>query len=122
MLIESRLIGHHRVNLYGTAAKKYYSTSMKLIPSIPGKNFGFAYLNLITSTFSEMENFKFRFGDVSVTMRQRAVEGYGLEADFKPDSELMQDVTTRELWSWVDTCRKLAQSGNPLGVHFMGIR
>lgn len=63
-----------------------------------------------------------RFSDFSVIMRQRAVEGYGLEADFKPDSELMQDVTTRELWCWVDTCRKLAQSGNPLGINFMGIR
>lgn len=63
-----------------------------------------------------------RFSDFSVIMRKRAVEGYGLEADFKPDSELMQDVTTRELWCWVDTCRKLAQSGNPLGINFMGIR
>lgn len=63
-----------------------------------------------------------RFSDFSVIMRKRAVEGYGLEADFKPDSELMQDVTTRELWFWVDTCRKLAQSGNPLGINFMGIR
>ena len=55
-------------------------------------------------------------------MRQRAVDGYGLEPDFRPDSVLMNDPMTRELWCWVDTCRKLSQSGNPLGIHFMGIR
>lgn len=69
-----------------------------------------------------MEIYKFRLGDISVIMRQRAVDGYGLEPDFKPDSEFMHDPMTRELWYWVDTCRKLAQSGNPLGVHFLGIR
>lgn len=55
-------------------------------------------------------------------MRKRAVVGYGLEADFRPDSELMQDPTTKELWNWVDTCRKLMVAGNPLGLYFLGIR
>jgi len=63
-----------------------------------------------------------RLEDISVTMRRRAINGYGLEPDFKTDSALMQDITTRELWFWVDTCRKLAQSGNALGSHFMGVR
>lgn len=55
-------------------------------------------------------------------MRRRAVDGYGLEPDFKPESELMQDSATRELWYWVDTCRKLIQAGNPMGVNFLGVR
>jgi len=63
-----------------------------------------------------------RLEDISVTMRRRAISGYGLEPDFRTDSALMQDMTTKELWSWVDTCRKLAQSGNTLGTHFMGVR
>lgn len=63
-----------------------------------------------------------RLEDVSVTMRRRAVDGYGLEPDFKPDSQLMKDPLTRELWSWVDTCRKLSQAGNPLGRDFLGVR
>ena len=90
----------------------------KPIPSTAGKN-----IHLLLKNFLFLLLFVFiRLEDISVTMRQRAVDGYGLEADFKPDSELMQDLTTRELWCWVDTCRKLAQSGNPLGIHFLGIR
>lgn len=64
----------------------------------------------------------FRLEDISVTMRRRAVDGYGLEPDFKPEAELMQDPATRELWYWVDTCRKLIQTGNTMGVNFLGVR
>lgn len=66
-----------------------------------------------------------RLEDVSVTMRRRAVNGYGLEADFRPNAELMEDPTTRELWSWVDTCRKIGQSSSASGqlhLPFQGVR
>jgi len=83
-------------------------------------NFGKRILQYIDETDSIYD----RLDDVSVTMRRRTVSGYGLEADFQPNSELMQEPSTRELWFWIDTCRKLNQTTphTPTHLHFTGVR
>ena len=81
-------------------------------------NFGKRILQYI----DEKDSIYGHLEDISVTMRKRALGGYGLDPDFKPAAELMQDSITKELWYWVDTCRQLALASNPLGANFFGVR
>ncbi|XP_021955257.1 GATOR complex protein MIOS isoform X2 [Folsomia candida] len=48
--------------------------------------------------------------DISVKMRQRAIDGYGLKTTLRENGMVVQDSeTTRNIWLWLDYCKALTE-------------
>lgn len=60
---------------------------------------------------SDADDIYEQLGDISSAMKKRALRGYGLKGELRENALLVDDISMKEMWIWLDHSKALVEDG-----------